>query len=280
MYAPKRLGACCKLAPTGEKQMNFEDMKKTKAILTHDGQVLRIILADPPGNVLDSEMMGEIISCIDLAAEMKNLKAVVFEGEGKHYCFGASVEEHQKAQAPEMIHNFHLMFKKIHALAAPTVSLVRGQCLGGGMELAAFCNFIIAEPGAKFGQPEISLAVLPPVAALILPQLIGQSRADDLILTGRSIDADTAHAWGLVHAVVEDAEAVLEEKLLKKFLLKKSAEALRFANRASRFHWGEKLSEDLDRMERFYVDELMESEDANEGIVSFLEKRPPAWKNS
>ena len=256
----------------------MSDYQKIKVRTAHEGQVLRIVLADPPGNILDAQAMGEIMSCLEGEGGRPELKAIVFEGEGKHFCFGASVEEHQKAQAGRMIRTFHGMFKQILRMRTPTVALVRGQCLGGGMELAAFCNFIIAEPSARFGQPEIVLGVFPPVAALILPGIIGQMRADDIVLTGRSIDAATAHGWGLVHQVTEDGEQALET-FLKKRILPKSGESLRFANRASRWVWGERLSQDLDRMERYYVDELMETYDANEGIVSFLEKRPPEWRN-
>ncbi len=252
--------------------------KKTKIGLEYEGQVLRIVLASPPGNILDAQTMTEIVTAIDFHESNKDIKAVVFEGEGKHYCFGASVEEHQKNRAPEMIASFHGMFKKLLSFGAPLISLVRGQCLGGGMELASFCNFIIAEPSAKFGQPEIQLAVLPPVAAVILPGIIGQLRADDLVLTGRSIDAQTANRWGLVSQVAEDGESALDD-FLKKHILPKSAQALRHANRAVRREWFEQLSHKLDRMERAYVDDLMNSFDANEGIEAFLEKRKPQWKN-
>jgi cyclohexa-1,5-dienecarbonyl-CoA hydratase len=258
--------------------MTSSEYERIEVQSTHEGQLLRIILSNPPGNVLDARMMGEISACLEAQKARPDLKAIVFEGAGKHFCFGASVQEHRKEQAPEMIRGFHGMFKQMLALAVPTIALVRGQCLGGGMELASFCNFVIAEPGAKFGQPEIKLAVFPPVAALILPQILGQLRADDLILTGRAIDAVTAQAWGLVHTVVEDGEEALLT-FVEKRILPKSAEALRYANRASRFDWGASLVEALDRMERFYVDELMETEDANEGIASFLEKRTPVWKN-
>lgn len=254
------------------------EYKKIKPALQHEGQVLQITLADPPGNVLDSVMMAEIASLLESEGRKPELKAIVFEGEGKHFSFGASVEEHQKAQAPQMIHSFHALFKQLLALATPTVAVVRGQCLGGGMELAAFCNFVLAEPSARFGQPEIVLAVFPPVAALILPPIIGQTRADDLILTGRSINAETALEWGLVHHMAEDATET-RDFLLNKYLLPKSASALRFGNRASRQSWYAGLGEDLDRMERLYIDEMMESEDANEGIGSFIEKRKPLWKN-
>lgn len=252
--------------------------EKIKVDLTHDGQVLSVALSSPPGNVLDAQMMREIISCVESLGSGGSVKAIVFKGEGKHFCFGASVAEHQKDQAADMIAGFHRMFKALLDCEVPTIALVRGQCLGGGMELASFCNIILAEPSAKFGQPEIQLGVFPPVAALVLPHIVGQLRADDLVLTGRSIDAATAHAWGLVQSVVEDGEAALED-LLSKQILPKSASSLRYANLAVRSRWYEDLAERLDRMERLYVDGLMETFDANEGISAFLQKRPPAWKN-
>ena len=147
------------------------------------------------------------------------------------------------------------------------------------MELAGFCNFIIAQPSARFGQPEISLGVFPPVAAVIFPSIIGQLRADDLILTGRSIDAQTAHNWGLVHEVAEDANEAVE-KFITKRILPKSASSLKHAVRAARSGWITTLGVKLDEMEHLYVKELMETADANEGITSFLEKRTPIWKNN
>ncbi|MCP4602278.1 MAG: cyclohexa-1,5-dienecarbonyl-CoA hydratase [Proteobacteria bacterium] len=252
--------------------------QKIKVYLVHDRQILSILLSSPPGNVLDGQMISEISACLEREAREKSVKAIVFEGEGKHFCFGASVAEHVRDKAPKMIHDFHGMFKKLLDCQALTIALVRGQCLGGGMELASFCNFIVAEPSAKFGQPEIQLGVLPPVAAAILPGIVGQQRADDLVLTGRSIDAHTACAWGLVHTVEEDGTAALE-MLLTKHILPKSAETLRYANRAVRSNWYKDLSTRLDEMEHLYVNELMETEDANEGIEAFLEKRKPKWKN-
>ena len=255
------------------------DFEKIKVEVAHDGQVLHITLATPPANILDAATMAEIASAVDALGNRPELKAIVFEGEGKHFCFGASVEEHQKEQAPAMIAAFHGLFKQLLATEVPLVALVRGQCLGGGMELASICSFVIAEPSAKFGQPEIQLAVIPPVAATILPRIIGQNHADDLVLTGRSIDAATAAAWGLVYEVAEDGNAALVE-LLSKQLLPKSAASLRHAYRAVRQDWFASLGAQLDAMERLYVDELMETADANEGIAAFLEKRKPEFKNS
>ncbi len=252
--------------------------EKIKVHSVHDGQVLEIVLSSPPSNILDSKMMSEICACIDREAQNKSLKAIVFKGEGENFCFGASVAEHVKAEAKKMIHDFHAMFKKLLDCSCPMIALVRGFCLGGGMELASFCNFVIAEPSARFGQPEIQLGVLPPVAAAILPGIIGQQRADDLILTGRAIDAETAHGFGLVCEVAEDGEAAVE-KLLVRQILPRSAASLRYANRAARWSWCKNLGAVLDEMENLYINELMETEDANEGIAAFLEKRSPNWKD-
>ena len=120
------------------------EYEKIRVSLAHDDQVLRIVLATPPANILDGQTMSEIVRCLDGEGSSPALKAIVFEGEGKHFCFGASVAEHTKERAPEMIAGFHSMFKKLLACATPLVALVRGQCLGGGMELAAFCNFVSA----------------------------------------------------------------------------------------------------------------------------------------
>ncbi len=258
--------------------MSDAEFEKIEVARTHDERVLRVTLATPPANILDGQALAEIATVVDRAAAEPQLRAIVFAAQGKHFSFGASVEEHRKEAAGKMIHSFHALFKKIVACPVPTIALVRGQCLGGGMELVTFCNFILAEPSARFGQPEIVLAVFPPVAAVILPRLVGQARADDLILTGRVIDAETAQQWGMVHAVGDDGEAELE-KLLSKHLVPKSAMALRFANRAGRAQWNVAVTAELDAMEKLYVDELMATEDAVEGIESFLAKRSPEWKD-
>lgn len=243
-----------------------------------DGQVLRIVLGGSKGNIMTSQMMSEIVACLDQAGAKPELKAIVFSGEGKHFCFGASVKEHQKEKAPAMIKQFNGLFKELLDLSVVTVALVHGQCLGGGMELATFCNFVFADRLAKFAQPEIMLGVFPPVAALILPRIIGQARTDDLILTGRTIDADIALSWGMIYQVAEDLEAAFEE-FFTRHLMPKSASSLRFACSAARSHWHATFAEALDRIERYYVDELMETEDANVGIASHLKKRKPEWKD-
>jgi len=247
----------------------------------YDDTVFKIILNAPKANVLEAAMLEEILSVLESLRTEKRVKLIVFEGAGKHFSFGASVPEHTKEQAPMMLKVFHAMFYELADLAVPTMAVVRGQCLGGGMELALFCNFIVADGAAVFGQPEIVLGVLPPPASVMLPRKVGQTYADDLVLTGRSIPADEAYRIGLVNLMTpegEDAWTTAGE-WISKHILPKSASSLRIANRAVRMDFFRRIREDLPRVEDLYLAELMESHDANEGINAFLEKRKPEWKS-
>ncbi len=254
------------------------EFKKIKLDSIHDGQVLNLTLNAPKGNVLDREMMTELIQAIKENGRTPSLKALVFQGEGDHFSFGASVPEHQKEFVAEMLATFHGLFRTLIAVSKPCIALVHGQCLGGGFELAMFCHWIFASEDAKFGQPEISLAVFPPVASLLLPHTIGQSAADDLVLSGRSLTALEAKQMGLVYSVSADPQAELDD-FLAKHILPKSAVALQFAARASRYEMYQAFLKNIEALEKMYVQELIETVDANEGIKAFLEKRKPLWKN-
>ncbi len=245
---------------------------------SHDGQVLTLTLNAPKANILDKEMMTELTQAVQEEGQRPSVKALVFQGEGEHFSFGASVPEHQKEFVGEMLTTFHQFFRTLIEISKPTFALVRGQCLGGGLELAAFCNWIFASEDAMFGQPEIKLAVFPPVASLVLPHRIGQSAADDLVLSGRSIPAQEAKQLGLVHSISSEPEKELSE-FISKHILSKSAVALQFAAKSSRFEMHQAFLKNIEAVEKMYVQELMETEDANEGIRSFMEKRKPVWKN-
>ncbi|MEE8577924.1 MAG: enoyl-CoA hydratase-related protein [candidate division Zixibacteria bacterium] len=249
----------------------------------HDGQVVRLTLNAPKANVVDSAMMTELQAKLDGLKSKPEVKLVQFIGSGDNFSFGASVEEHTKENAPAMLKQFHQLFYSMAELAIPTAAIVSGQCLGGGLELALMCNFMFVDATAKLGQPEIMLGVFAPPASVILPVKIGQSRADDLLLTGRTISASKAVEAGLALApAYDDREAMLDEvdKWVQKRILPKSASSLRFGVRAARMHFNAAVADGLARLEKFYVTELMESADANEGITSFLEKRKPVWKNN
>ena len=255
--------------------------RKISAQSLHDGQVLRLELDAPPGNILDGEMMAEIDEELKAARNKPDLKLLQFLGAGDHFSFGASVEEHRKENAARMLEQFHGLFETLMDLALPTAGLLSGQCLGGGFELALFCQFLFADRSAKGGQPEIRLGVFAPPASLLLPLRIGQSRADELLLTGRSASADELQSIGLVHHVYETRDEMLSgvDEWVQKNILPKSASSLRFAVKAARCQFHKVLRKSLGELALLYNEELMETHDANEGIQSFLEKRKPQWKN-
>lgn len=244
-----------------------------------DEQALRVVLNAPKANVLDSVMMREINALLDDLQGRNALKLICFSGEGKHFSFGASVPEHVREKAADMLKAFHGMFVRLADLGIPTVAAVRGQCLGGGMELAAFCNWVFAHPEAKFAQPEIQLGVLPPVASLILPFKVGQSKADDINVTGRTLSAADAKDIGLVDEISDDPDALVTEWATRE-LATKSASSLRWAIKASRFSMYQTLHGQIRAMEQLYLDDLMATHDANEGLAAFMEKRQPSWKHN
>ncbi|MFQ6677589.1 MAG: enoyl-CoA hydratase-related protein [Fidelibacterota bacterium] len=244
-----------------------------------DGQVIRFTLNAPKANVLDAEMMEQLQS--GLGEISTNVKLIQLTGTGEHFSFGASVTEHTKENAPKMLRQFHSLFKTMINLSIPTMAMVSGQCLGGGLELAIFCNFLFLDETARMGQPEIMLGVFAPPASLILPMKVGQAKADDLLLTGRSMKPKEVMSSGLGTQLFEDNQSMIKgaDSWVEKHILPKSASSLRFSNSAARTIFHETLKEKLDKLAEFYTNELMETRDANEGINSFLEKRKPRWKN-
>lgn len=257
-------------------------MQKLKLEFLHNNSVARIILDDGKGNILDSIMMGELNDLLDSFKNNNNIKLITFEGAGKHFSFGASVEEHTKENVPAMLKSFHQIFYTITDLAIPTLAKISGQCLGGGLELALICNFLFADKSAKLGQPEILLGVFPPPASVILPLKIGNAKAEELIITGKTISAEEGKTIGLINNVFEDRDTMEKElnEWIEKNIIKKSASSLRYVVRASRTTFNHLLRKMLPDVETMYINQLMSTEDANEGINSFLEKRKPEWKNS
>ncbi|MFI5202319.1 MAG: enoyl-CoA hydratase/isomerase family protein [Candidatus Kapaibacterium sp.] len=241
----------------------------------------KITLGGSKGNILTRQAMHELREALEDIKRDPNVKAVLFLGEGKHFSFGASVEEHQREQAAGMIHDFHELILDVANLSVPTIAVVSGYCLGGAMELVLATNSIFADETAVFGQPEINLGVFPPPASILLPLKLGYARAEELLLTGENIPASRAYELGLVNKLYPSAEALREgtDAWIAKHLLPKSASSLRLAIRAERSVFVETLQTHLRRLERLYVDELMSTHDANEGIAAFLEKRKPDWSN-
>ncbi|MHB8259049.1 MAG: enoyl-CoA hydratase-related protein [Bacteroidia bacterium] len=256
-------------------------MKKIKLSFTHNNTVARVVLDDGKGNVLDHFMMEELQEILNSFAAKPEIKLIVFEGAGKHFSFGASVEEHKKEFAATMLHHFHKLFYTIRDLSIPTVAKISGQCLGGGLELALICNVLYADKTAKLGQPEISLGVFPPPASILLPLKIGYARAEELLLTGRSITAEEGKNSGLINEIFDDQVAMEAglTKWIEQHILSKSASSLRYAVKAARIKFNHILGNFLPQLEALYVDKLMQTHDANEGINSFIEKRKAVWND-
>jgi len=256
-------------------------MKKVICEKMFDNQVWKIILNDPKGNIVDSIMLREFQEVLDEVAKEKHCKLIMFQGAGNHFSFGVSVEEHKEEFAAEMLANFHNFFIRLSDLSIPVCSLISGQCLGGGLEIASFAHFVFADESARLGQPEIVLAVFASPASIIFPLKIGHRYAEDLLLTGRTISAQEAKMIGLVNEVYPD-KATMEQKVnewIQQQILPKSAVALRVATKVVRKRFNERLKTDLKVYEKIYMDELMKTHDGKEGLNSFLEKRKPIWQD-
>ncbi len=248
------------------------------ATTLEDGAVLRLLLNAPRGNILDIAMIQALDRVLERNGRAAGVKAILFEGTGDHFSYGASVEEHRPGKVAGMLTAFHGMFRRLASLDRTLVAVVRGQCLGGGMELACFCHRVFASPGARFGQPEITLGVFAPVASLILARRAGQGVADDVCLTGRVLTAQEALVARLIDEVADDPRQAADAWIAQ-HLAPKSAASLARAVKAVRLQWNTAFLRDLAHAEKIYLDDLMGTEDAKEGIEAFLARRPPAWKN-
>ena len=257
-------------------------MQKIKVNFSQENSIAQIILDDGKGNVLDHIMIEELQALLESFKKTPELKLITFEGAGKHFSFGASVEEHQKEFAEAMIRQFHQLFYLLRDLSIPTAAKISGQCLGGGLELALMCNFMFADKTAMLGQPEIALGVFAPPASIILPEKIGLARAEDLLLTGKIINAEEAKNIGLINELFENKEELNAglEKWKNSYIDPRSASSLRLAVKASRIKFNHLLTNFLPQLEYIYINQLMETHDANEGINSFLAKRKPVWNNN
>lgn len=241
------------------------------------GKLAFITLQREPLNVLNIEMMSEINSALESLGNGERLKALVIRAEGKAFSAGVDVSEHTAELVDRMIETFHKMFRLLDKLECPTVSLIHGAALGGGCELACFCDMVLAAEGVKIGQPEIKVGVFPPVAAAAFPQYGFLKSVYELLLVGDIVLAEQAQAMGLVNHVFPKAEFDQHCQDFLKKLTANSAAILRLTKKTIKAGLNKPFVESLDIAEKIYLKEMMATSDAHEGLTAFMEKRAPNW---
>lgn len=246
---------------------------------TGDG-IATITLNRPPLNVLHGPMMAELNAALESVVSSDDYSAVVFRARGKAFCAGVDVADHTADKVGEMIRQFHGIFRKLAATDALTIAAVGGAALGGGCELACFCDIVLSSERAKFGQPEVQVGVFPPVAASVFPLKVGPGKAVELTALGATISAEEARRIGLVNQVypADDFETSVDSYL--EGIRKLSRPVVRMAKRATMLASREAILDHLARAEELYLDELMKLTDAHEGIAAFMEKRRPSWQHA
>lgn len=245
-----------------------------------DGRVARVVIAAPKANIIDRTMIEDLDTKF-VEATRREPRAIVLAADGPHFSFGASIEEHLPEQITGALARLSNLLRRMAALPAPTLAAVRGQCLGGGFELVLACDLIIAEETAQLGVPEIKLGVFPPAASALLPVRLGAARAAAFTLTGATCSGAEAKQQGLVARVApagaldRDLQSWLESDFAGR-----SPAGLRHAALAVRRPVIKALEQDLPQLDKLYIEQLMRTPDAIEGIRAFLEKREPRWSHA
>ncbi|TAM35437.1 MAG: cyclohexa-1,5-dienecarbonyl-CoA hydratase [Burkholderiaceae bacterium] len=243
-----------------------------------DGALLRLRLNQPKANIVDAAMIAALHAAFDAARQKPRLRGVLLDAMGPHFSFGASVEEHLAEHCARMLASLHALIVAMLEFPVPILVAVRGQCLGGGLELALAGGPIFAAHDAKFGQPEIKLGVFAPAASVLLPYRLKQPAAEDLLLSGRSIGAQEALTLGLVQHLAVDPEVAALDYFVSHFA-GSSAAAQACALKAARTPMQRDVRSRLAEVEQLYLDRLMSTHDANEGLAAFLAKREPTWQH-
>ncbi len=242
--------------------------------------VATVTMNRPPLNVLHNPMMVEFNSVLEALVSTADLAAVCIKASGKMFSAGVDVADHTDEKVGDMIRLFHGIFRKLASTDALTIAVVQGAALGGGCELACFCDIVLASERAKFGQPEVQVGVFPPVAACVFPPQIGIKKAVELTALGTTVDAAEAHRIGLVNQVYPADEFEGQVEAYLNGIRKLSRPVVRMAKRATMLIVRDQVLSHLDAVEKLYLGELMKIGDAHEGIAAFMEKRAPVWKHA
>ena len=241
--------------------------------------VATITMRREPLNVLHTPMMVEFNAILESVVSRNDFSTIVIRAGGKAFSAGVDIGDHTPDKVGDMIRLFHGIFRKLAATDALTVAVVQGAALGGGCELACFCDIVLACERAKFGQPEVCVGVFPPVAACVLPAQVGIKKALELTALGLTIDAQEAHRIGMVNAVYPENEFESSVERYLENMRQLSRPVMRIAKQATIRSTRKRFLADLEETERLYLDELMKLTDPHEGVVAFLEKRAPVWKH-
>jgi cyclohexa-1,5-dienecarbonyl-CoA hydratase len=242
--------------------------------------VATLTLNRPPVNVLNIEMMEEINTYFESLLKEKALKLLVIQAVGKAFSAGVDVGEHLGDLVYKMIEVFHRMFRLMDALKVPSIAVVNGSALGGGCELAVYCDMVMATEKAKFGQPEIQVGVFPPIAALVFPRMMGRKKALELVLSGDVISAQEALALGMINKIVPEASLAEEVSRFVDKFKKLSGTVLKLTKEATLAGLNDDAEKGLKVIEKIYLDRLMKTHDAIEGLKAFIDKRKPTWKDT
>jgi cyclohexa-1,5-dienecarbonyl-CoA hydratase len=246
-----------------------------RIVVDQQPPVVRITLNNPPLNVIDLEMMGELLATLEQAETIPEVSTVVFVGSERAFSSGVDIAAHTPENVRNMLTAFHGVIKAVAATKKLTIASVRRHCLGGGAELALLCDVVYAAPDSVWGFPEIKLACFPPVASVALASIVGQKLAAEMVLTGRTITGEEALSHGLVNGVADDPETLVAECLARVGQLSPAALAMA---KKSFYAWDSiHFDKGLARAEQVYLDELMKTADAHEGIQAYVEGRRPQW---
>ncbi len=244
-----------------------------------DGEIARLTLDRPDHNLLNERMLAELAAGINTLGERSEIKLIVLESAGKTFCGGIELGEYTQRRVFQLLDAFHGAFSAMLDTAKPLLVIVNGPAFGGGAELAALGDLVIATPRARFAQPEIKLGVFPPLAAAVLPYLLGPKHALELVLTGETISAERARELGFVNWLVSEEELPkkVDEVIAK--VTAQSAPVLTMAKKAIMGSLGLPLRDGVRNSMKVFLNELAELEDSQEGLRALVEKRAPKWKN-
>jgi len=247
--------------------------------MEREGALARLIINRPPLNILDIATLRELKVHLDAARGQPGTRLWEIRGAGeKAFSAGTEVREHFPERVQEMLREFHTAVRAVLYAPVPTLAVVRGHCLGGGMELALACDFILASEDSRFGVPEIKVGCFPPVAAVLLPHLMPRRRALEMILTGETVSGEEAYRLGLVNRLAAPEKLAPEVEKFSSLLLAQSPEVMALGRKATALPFRESFDAHWRESERLYLEELRPTADMEEGLRAFLEKRPARWK--